>query len=259
MMRVRSHRMLALVLAAAAITAGVAPRIAQDLGYHQFADTRPLLGVPNSLNVLSNVPFAIVGLAGLIAVSRMRTWERWPYAALFAGTALTSIGSAYYHLAPDNWTLVWDRLPMTVGFMGLLTAVLAERVSGRVARTLFVPLLVFGAASVGYWYWSETRGVGDLRPYALVQFGSLIVILIALLAYPSRDGDDRYFYLGLGAYLLAKVFEFADRPIYAAGQIVSGHTIKHLLAACGLWCLVAMLAGRGRESTSPAEPARAHR
>jgi hypothetical protein len=255
----RRHRVLVLVIAGAALAAAVAPRIAQDPGYHQFADRRPLLGIPNSLNVLSNLPFAIVGLAGLVAVFRMQTWERWPYAALFAGTALTSIGSAYYHLAPDNWTLVWDRLPMTVGFMGLLTAVLAERVSGRVARTIFVPLLVLGAASVGYWYWSETLGVGDVRPYALVQFGSLLVILIALLAYPSHYGDDRYFYLGLGAYLLAKVFEFTDGAIYAAGQIVGGHTIKHLLAACGLWCLVAMLAGRGRESTSPAEPARAHR
>jgi hypothetical protein len=96
----------------------------------------------------------------------MRGWERWPYAALFAGTALTAIGSAYYHLAPGNWPLVWDRLPMTVGFMGLLTAVLAERVGHRIARRLFVPLVVFGAASVAYWYRSEGRGAGDLRPYA---------------------------------------------------------------------------------------------
>jgi hypothetical protein len=241
---VRAHRILILVVAGAVIAAVIAPRIAQDLGYHRFADTRPLLGIPNSLNVLSNLPFAIVGLAGLVAVSRMRTWERWPYAALFAGTALTSIGSAYYHLAPDNWTLVWDRLPMTVGFMGVLTAVLSERVSGSVARTLFVPLLVFGAASVGYWYWSEIRGAGDLRPYALVQFGSLLVILIALVAYPSRHGDDRYFYFGLGAYLLAKIFEFADGLIYAAGHVVSGHTVKHLMATVGLWFLVVLLRRR---------------
>jgi hypothetical protein len=230
------------------IAALVAPRIAQDPGYHHFADTRPLFGIPNSLNVLSNLPFAFVGLAGLLAVSRLRAWERWPYAALFAGAALTSIGSAYYHLAPANWTLVWDRLPMTVGFMGLLTAVLAERVNGRLARTLFVPLLVFGAASVAYWYWSEARGTGDLRPYALVQFGSLLVILIVLLSSPSRHVDDRYFYLGLGAYLLAKLFEYADTAIYDAGQIVSGHSIKHGVAAMSLWFLVVML--RQRTSTN---------
>jgi len=149
---VRLSRFLGLAVGGAVIAALAVPRVAQDPAYHLFADTRPLLGIPNSLNVLSNLPFALVGLAGLVAVARMRAWERWPYGALFAGVALTSIGSAYYHLSPDNWTLVWDRLPMTVGFMGLLTAVLSERVSSRVARTLFVPLLVFGAASVAYWY-----------------------------------------------------------------------------------------------------------
>jgi hypothetical protein len=233
------------------IAAVVSPRVAQDPGYHRMADERLLLGIPNSLNVLSNIPFAIVGLLGLVVVSgfsRTRdSWTRWPYAALFAGTALTSIGSAYYHLAPDNWRLVWDRLPMTVGFMGLLTAVIAERVSSRAARTLFVPLLAFGAGSVFYWYWSEINGAGDLRPYALVQFGSLLVIVIALLIAPRED--NRYFFLGLGAYLLAKVFEYADRPIYEAGQIISGHTIKHLMAAAGLWCIVVML--RQRTRTAP--------
>jgi hypothetical protein len=245
-------RILAVILGGAVIAALAVPRIAQDPAYHQFADTRSLLGIPNSLNVLSNLPFAIVGAAGVLAVRRrLHTWERWPYAALFAGTALTAIGSAYYHLAPDNWRLVWDRLPMTVGFMGLLTAVLAERLSLRAARTLFVPLLVFGAASVGYWYWSELQGAGDLRPYALVQFGSLLVILIALLTTPSPRGDDRYFYLGLGAYLLAKVFEYADASIYTAGHIMSGHTIKHVMAAVGLWFIVALIRGRvAGESTT---------
>jgi len=244
---IRLRQLLGVVAGGAVIVALAVPRFAQDPLYHQFADTQPLLGIPNSLNVVSNVPFAIVGLAGLVAVSRLRSWERWPYAALFVGTTLTSIGSAYYHLAPDNWTLVWDRLPMTIGFMGLLTAVLSERVSVRIARKLFVPLLMFGAVSVAYWYWTETRGAGDLRPYMLVQFGSLLIILIALLASSSRYGDDRFFYLGLGAYLLAKVFEYADVPIYEAGHVVSGHTIKHVMAAVGLWFLVVML--RQRAST----------
>ena len=246
---VRLSRFLGLAVGGAVIAALAVPRVAQDPAYHLFADTRPLLGIPNSLNVLSNLPFALVGLAGLVAVARMRAWERWPYGALFAGVALTSIGSAYYHLSPDNWTLVWDRLPMTVGFMGLLTAVLSERVSSRVARTLFVPLLVLGAASVAYWYWTELRSAGDLRPYALVQFGSLLVILIALLASPSPHGDDRFFYWALGAYLLARVFEYADGAIYEAGRIVSGHTIKHVVAAAALWFIVVMLR---RRSTSTA-------
>jgi ceramidase len=250
---VRLSRLLLLVVGGALIAALAVPRVAQDPAYHQFADTRPLLGIPNGLNVLSNVPFAMVGLAGLVAVARMGAWERWPYAALFAGVALTSVGSAYYHFAPDNWTLVWDRLPMTVGFMGLLTAVLSERVSHRLARALFVPLLVFGAASVVYWYWSEVRGVGDLRPYALVQFGSLVVILMALLGSPSRHGDDRFLYWALGAYLLAKVFESADAAIFEAGRIVSGHTVKHVVAAAALWFIVVMIHIRARLSVRSAD------
>jgi hypothetical protein len=241
---IRLSRILGVVAAGAVIAVLLVPPIPQDPAYHQFADVRPLLGIPNGLNVLSNLPFAVVGLAGLVAVSRLRTWERWPYAALFAGTALTSIGSAYYHLAPDNWRLVWDRLPMTIGFMGLLTAVLAERVSLGLARRLFVPLLLFGVGSVVYWYWSETLGSGDLGPYAIVQFGSLLVVLIALLASRSTHGDDRYFYLGVGAYLLAKLFEYVDRPIYEAGHIVSGHAVKHAVAAVGLWFLAVMLRRR---------------
>jgi hypothetical protein len=247
------HAVLLLAVGGAVIAAAASPPIPQDLAYHRMADERPLLGIPNCLNVLSNVPFAIVGLLGL-GVARRRTgdtaafadpWERWPYMALFGGTALTAAGSAYYHLAPDNARLVWDRLPMAVGFMGLLTAVVAERVSLRAARRFFIPLLVFGAASVLYWYWSELRNAGDLRPYALVQFGSLLVIVLTLVLYPPRYTGTGYLFAGLAAYALAKAFEFADRAVFEAGQIVSGHTLKHLLAAGGLACIVAMLSARG--------------
>jgi hypothetical protein len=244
------HWILLVAIVIMVIVAVLIPRCPQDSAYHQFADTRPSLGIPNSLNVLSNLSFAPVGVLGLLAAFRIHTWERWPYATLFVGTLLIALGSSYYHFAPDNWTLVWDRLPMTVGFMGLLTAVLAERVSRRWARTLFVPLLVFGAASVVYWYWSEVVGAGDLRPYGLVQFGSLLVVL--LVVFPSWDRDSRYVYSALGTYLLAKMFEFADRPLYEAGQLVSGHTIKHLLAAAGLWWLVVMLKRRDQAARKSA-------
>ena len=174
MPRVRAtrHVILTAVAIACVIAVFSQPPIPQDPAYHVMADRRPLLGIPNALNVLSNIPFAVAGVLGLYYAFLPRTgsrpfsdpWERWPYAALFAGTALTTAGSAYYHLAPDNARLVWDRLPMTVGFMGLLTAIVAERSSLGLARRLFVPLLAFGAASVVYWAWSELRGAGDLRP-----------------------------------------------------------------------------------------------
>jgi hypothetical protein len=226
------------------------PPIAQDPAYHRMADERPMLGVPNALNVFSNAAFLLVGLMGLATVLTPRSgastpvvsrWERWPYGALFAGTALTAFGSAYYHLAPGNARLVWDRLPMTLGFMGLLTAVIAERGSLRFAQRLFVPLLIVGAASVGYWYWSELRGAGDLRLYALVQFGSLLAILVLVLWTGGRDIDARYLMAGLAVYAVSKVFEWADAPIFALGGVVSGHTLKHLAAAIAVGCVVVMV------------------
>ncbi len=243
--------MLAVAVAGATFLRG-AP-LAQDPAYHLMADQRSLSGVPNCLNVLSNLPFALVGALGLVTVLRggpgsatpfRDPWARWPYAALFAGIALTTLGSAYYHLSPDNARLVWDRLPMTLGFMGLLTALLAERVGLRVGRLLFGPLVLLGAGSVAYWYWSELQGWGDLRLYFLVQYGSLLLVLLLLLLYPAPYPGTGYLIVGLGAYAGAKWLEAADQRIFALGQIVSGHTLKHLVAAGAVACLVAMLRAR---------------
>lgn len=252
---------IAVLGAVAAVLA--APPVAQPLGYHNFADQRSWLGIPNALNVLSNLPFAVVGMLGLAAIFGSNaerrvpfrdSWERWPYAALFTGVALTTVGSSYYHLAPDNARVVWDRLPMTLGFMGLLTAVLAERVSLPLAHWLFTPLLTVGAASVGYWYWSEVQGAGDLRPYLLVQFGSLLVVVLLLVLYPTHYGGGRYLSAGLAAYAAAKGFELADGRIFALGRIVSGHTLKHLVAAGAVACLVAMLRARAPSASGPMPP-----
>jgi hypothetical protein len=238
------HSILLFATLAAIIAVYARPAVPQDLAYHHFADQRSWFGIPNCLNVLSNMPFAIAGLLGLIATMRARDrgnpWTRWPYVALFLGVALTTFGSGYYHLQPDNARLVWDRLPMTVGFMGLLTALLAERISVMAGRSLFGPLLLLGAGSVLYWYWSELRHAGDLRLYILVQFGSLLLIVLILLLYPARTAGTGYIVAALGAYAVAKVFEAADNEIFSIGHFVSGHTIKHLTAAAGVAFLVAM-------------------
>lgn len=261
-MRIARHLLLAAVITAIGGIFLGRPPFAQDLGYHAFADTRGCFGLPNCLNVLSNLPFALVGILGIRVTFRGRRlppsaddWERWPYAALFLGTSLTAAGSSYYHLAPDNARLVWDRLPMAIGFMGLLTAIMQERVGTTLARWLFVPLLVAGPATVVYWYWTELSGRGDLRPYFLVQFGSLAIVLLLLLLYPSRRGGSAYLFAGVGFYALAKAVESADRAIFAFGQIVSGHTLKHLFAAMAIACVVRMVRVRN-ESDADAQHSR---
>jgi hypothetical protein len=249
------HSIIVVAVIGASAVSLAGPPMPQPLAYHDMADQRSWLGIPNALNVLSNLPFAVVGVLGLATVFGSRvdrrvrfqeSWERWPYAALFAGVALTTLGSSYYHLAPDNARLVWDRLPMTLGFMGLLTSVLAERVSFPVGRRLFAPLLAVGCASVGYWYWSEVQGAGDLRPYLLVQFGSLLVVVLVLVLYPARYPGGGYLVAGLAAYAAAKGLEIADAPIFALGEILSGHTLKHFAAAGGVACLIGMLRARAQ-------------
>ena len=170
--------------------------------------------------------------------------ERWPYAILALGVTLTCFGSAYYHLAPDNARLVWDRLPMTLGFMSLLSAMLMERVDLRGGLIALGPLLFLGLASVAQWYGSELHGAGDLRLYLMVQLYSLVLILLIVWLFPARYTRGLDLLLAMGFYILAKTFEVLDRQIFSVGHIVSGHTLKHLAAALGVYWVFHMLARR---------------
>lgn len=242
---------IAAASAAAPATLALLPRMPQDPAYHDFADSRALLGIPNALNTVSNVSFAVVGIAGVLLLRRNKVEfrdrrERWPWLVLFVGVTLTSVGSAWYHLAPSNGTLVCDRLPMAMGFMALLAAVVAERVSPRIALRLLGPLVIAGVASVLYWYGTEATGSGDLRPYLLVQFFPLLAIPLLLLLFPpayDRTGD---YALALAMYAVAKLAESADALLFDFARVVSGHTVKHVVAAAAVGVLVRML---GRRTT----------
>jgi hypothetical protein len=232
------------------------PRLPQDPSYHNFADQRTLMGIPHMLNVVSNVPFLVVGLLGLWEVFRDRRTgqdaaflepaERWPYAVMFAGLGLTAFGSAYYHLEPNNARLVWDRLPMTIAFMAFFAAMIAERISVRAGIWLLGPLVVLGIASVFYWHEGELQGRGDLRFYLVVQFYPMIAAPLMLLLFPARYTGTGYIWGALVWYLLAKLAEihFMDAGLLHLGGLVSGHTLKHLLAALGGYWLLLMIRRR---------------
>src|SRR5712664_1752872 len=232
---------LAIVLG---ITALLAPRADLPPSYHHFADQRIWLGIPHFGDVASNIAFLIAGLWGLAFLSRKSSFaqfvdprERWPYLFVFLGLLLTTVGSAYYHLAPDNERLVWDRLPMTVVFMPLVAALIAERVNVKLGLLLLPVLIAVGIGSVLQWHFSEQHGAGDLRFYAAVQLYALLALLAALLLPPRYTrGSDLLVVAGL--YVLAKIAEAADRQIFSLGSFLSGHTFKHLAAgAAGLWIL----------------------
>jgi hypothetical protein len=244
----RRWRVGALVAAALAATAWALsrPRVPQDPAYHAFADARPLLGVPHGWNVLTNLAFAAVGLAGLHVLSRARLRderERASWAVFLGGVTLTALGSAGYHLAPTNGTLVWDRLPMTLGFMGFLAALLTERVDPRAGRALLVPLVVAGGASVGWWWLTEQAGAGDLRPYLLVQFFPLVATPLVLALFPRAYTGTVTYVAALVLYAGAKVAEAHDAALLVAIG-VSGHALKHVMAATAIGAVVLMLRTR---------------
>lgn len=228
----------------------LAPRVPQPLSYHQFADARAWLGIPNFGNVASNLLFAIFGAWGLWFLFSNRnsstfqdSRERWPYVTLLLGILLTAFGSGYYHLMPNNSRLVWDRLPMTIAFMSLVSALIAERINVTIGVRLLLPLLCVGVSSVVQWHFSEERGTGDLRFYAAVQVYAIAVLLLLLLLPPRYTRTSDLIWVGV-CYLLAKALETADRPIFSLGNIVSGHTLKHLAAGMSGYFLLRMLQKR---------------
>lgn len=204
------------------------PPIPQDQSYHQFADQRAIFGVPNFWNVVSNLPFLAVGAAGL-----WRFRNDPATIVLFLGIFLTGIGSSYYHWNPNDRTLFWDRLPMTLAFAAILALVVAERVNARAGAILLWPALAIGLFSLLLWLWTD-----DLRLYFWVQFfPGLALLLLFLMCSPKYTGT-YYWITAAGLFAFAKVFEFSDHAIFSAGYLLSGHTLKHLSAAAACFAIL---------------------
>jgi hypothetical protein len=228
------------------------PPLPQDPTYHQFADQRTLLGIPHFWNVISNLPFLVIGLLGLRRVWRGRLPGGLPelranYFLFFLCMVLIGCGSGHYHLAPSNRTLLWDRLPMTLSFMAFFSAMLGEHGSARLGRLLLAPLVLLGGFSVLYWYATEVAGHGDLRPYLLVQFLPMLLLPILLLGGPSPLTGSGYVWAVLAAYTAAKLLEWQDAAVLHALGEFSGHSLKHVsAAAAGYFFLLALERRQGR-------------
>lgn len=220
------------------------PPIPQDVAYHQFSDQREILGIPNFWNVITNAPFIFIGLIGIGVVQFWKIPGGLPeirvgYLMFFVGMAGVAFGSGYYHLNPSNETLFWDRLPMTIAFMAFCSVIVGENISVELGSRLLWPLVCIGFLSVIYWTYTESLGRGDLRPYALVQFLPALLIPMILLMFKSAFTSNRYIWAMLGSYVLAKIAEALDGPIFSVLGHLSGHSIKHLIASIGgiLFCL----------------------
>ena len=246
-MRRNTSLFILLAVSVCAVLAALAmPRIAQDPGYHAFADRRVFFGVPGFLDVATNAAFLLAGAFGFSRLPHMRPL-RPAYPVLCAGVILVAFGSAWYHLAPSDARLVWDRAPMTVALMALFALVIGDGVSERAGTRMLWPLVIAGLASVAWWHLSEQRGHGDLRPYALVQFLPMALIPLILILFGVTRLRTPLLWAALCAYLLAKLAEHFDTEILVLTGFISGHSAKHLLsAAAALAVFMAFAAGPRR-------------
>jgi len=223
------------VLSLALVAHGAIPQWAD---YHAFADTRRWFGLPNAENVLSNLPFALIGLWGWQTAARSLAWRTFSAALI-----CTALGSALYHWAPGNAALVADRLPIAWACAALLCGFLGERVDTRcTSATVLTAALVAASFSVAWWWLGEQQGHGDLRAYLFVQFLPMLIVPAALLMKLPALRDEAVrastWWTVLGLYAAAKLMEVADQTVFDALGFVSGHTLKHLLAASAALCLL---------------------
>jgi hypothetical protein len=203
--------------------------IPQSQEYHCFADRLTFFSIPNFWNVISNLPFVIIGSFGMIKIinSQKNNPIQSSFVWFFAGIILTGFGSAFYHYNPNDATLIWDRLPMTISFMSFLSIIISEFINWEFGKKMLYPFLIIGVSSIVYWIVFQ-----DLRPYVLIQFLPISLIPIILFLSKKNQNLKKYFWLILMAYVVAKFLESYDLFIYTSTyKLISGHTLKHFAAA----------------------------
>ena len=231
--------------AAALMLLGVAafgPAIAQPAAYHAFADQRTLWQLPFAMDMLSNLPFALAGIAGLRVLRALppRAISNMQHAMatlFFAGLLFTAAGSAWYHAHPDDASLVVDRDGIAIAFAGLLGLAVATQVSERAAAVAGLAMLLLGPLAVQQW-----ASTANLLPWVCLQGGGMAVLAFLALLRPRRGAPHIRWSLVILAYVAAKGLEFEDHGVFAlTGGLVAGHTLKHLLAAAAAVPVIAAL------------------
>ena len=230
--------------------------ISQPLKYHDFADKRAIGSLPYGADVLSNLGFLLVGLWGFIRLFSQRHHPQishgWPGYILFLSALIgTAAGSAFYHWAPDNFRLIWDRLPIALACAGLLAAVHCEIRRSSKGWTETAAWAIFAAASVVWWYITGLYGQDDLRPYILLQCLPLVLIPLWQKVYSASRADRKAFLLAIGCYMLAKVAELNDHVLFNSLHMVSGHTLKHLFATLAAAVIIWRLTKRMKSRKVP--------
>ena len=228
-------------------------RIAQPAHYHEFADHSAAFGIHHAADVFSNAGFALVAIWGWLTLRPRRASEQlragWPgYRLFLIGLFLTAFGSGFYHFAPDNARLIWDRLPIALACAGLIVGVRGDTRPGLKTEIEAILLGIYAVASVAWWAYTDSIGAGDLRPYLLLQGLPLILIPLWQAIHRAPRADRIAFAAAMGLYVVAKAAEVFDHEIANVVGFVSGHTLKHLIAtmatAAVVWGLTRRFSAR---------------
>ncbi len=226
--------LIAVFIVTVVVLSSIQP-IAQDLAYHNFSDFRSYLGIPYFSDVVSNLPFLIIGVMGWQLSNKIYRKKTMVYFLmifiLFTGIFFTGVGSAFYHYAPNNFTLIFDRLPMTLVFTSFFASIIYDYVGSRVGTMAFYSLIILGVYSIFYWYYTEITGVGDLRLYAFIQFFPVVAVPFILIFYKNNQLYTKQLMFVFIAYVISKLTEHYDAAIFEFLKVISGHTIKHLFSA----------------------------
>jgi hypothetical protein len=235
---------LAIAAVVLLVAAGVGPHIGAPANYHHFVDQRSWGGLPHAGDVLSNIGFLIAGVAGACCLWRLpprslTNMERAMAALFFAGLIATSACSTWYHLQPDEARLVIDRSGMAIAFAGLLGLAVTTRVSERAGALTGLGLLLAAPWTI------HIAASGELLPWAVLQFGGMAALCVLARVRPLPLALHVDWIVIVAIYGVAKVAEVGDAAIFEfTGHLVSGHTLKHLIAAFAAWPLVAALDAR---------------
>ncbi|MES2965492.1 MAG: hypothetical protein V4760_16545 [Bdellovibrionota bacterium] len=214
--------------------------LGEEATFMHFADHRMMFGLKNAADVLSNFGFLIAGALGLRAVGARHGTKRddrtlhYLGFVVFGSVLATAFGSPYFHLNPNHESLLWDRLPMAIGFAGLVSLLIADRISARAGRWSFAALAGFALWSISMWQVFEFS-----TPYSALQAGSLVAVVLIAWLHPKGRLENRFIWLASAGYLVAKLFEVSDAPLYELTGFVSGHSLKHVMAALAIYALAA--------------------
>jgi hypothetical protein len=202
--------------------------------YFNFADQRFSWGIPNFWDVVSNLAFIYVGLWGMMSCytnawirSKKAIW--WGLFWVNFSVFLTGWGSSLFHLNPNPLSLFLDRAPMAMGFMALFSVIMVDRTQKTFWGSWLLPLMALGVWAA----WQGSYGAHDIRYFIIVQFGSLLLALLFTIIRKPIFTNNILVYSAFVFYVLAKLFELADHPVFVALDY-SGHTLKHIMAALAI-------------------------